>query len=160
MLWDKACEGDEAAIEQIQDMNFEFRIGFCYEFGSDIVPQDINKAKEWFERAVLKGHPAAMAHLAHILSEEKTTDGSRVVELYTKSADLGCSIAQYHLGLLYKEGRYVEKDMTKAVSLFERCAEQDDKEWCVADAAKELSEYYAESDPDKAFKYFSKYFGI
>ena len=82
-----------------------------------------------------------MAHLARILSVESKENGPRVVELYSKSAELGCSIAQYRLGLLYKNGTFVNQDMQKAVALFESCAAQDKNKWCVIDARKELFEF-------------------
>lgn len=154
-LWDKACEGDSDALGKMDDKDIEFKIGFQYE-----IVNDIEKAKEWYEKAIIKNHPVAMAHLAHILSDESKENGPRVVELYLKSAELGCSIAQYHLGLLYKNGTFVNQDMQKAVALFESCAAQDKNKWCVIDARKELFEYYADKDKAKADLYLEKYLEI
>lgn len=159
-LWDKACEGDSDALEKMDDKDIEFKIGFQYEFGNVHFPNDIEKAKEWYEKAIIKNHPEAMAHLARILSVESKENGSRVVELYSKSAELGCCIAQYRLGLLYKNGTFVNQDMQKAVALFESCAAQDKNKWCVIDARKELFEYYADKDKAKADLYLEKYLEI
>lgn len=154
-IWDKAFNGDEDAIVKM-DGDSMFKYGRVYEYGEG-VDKDLVKAKEWFERASSKGHAEAMAHLGLILLEEDEKNAHRVVELYNKSADLGCSIAQYHLGMMYKEGKFVEQDISKAVALFEACASPKTGALCATDARRELWDYYSKIDKDKALAFFTDY---
>ena len=46
------------------------------------------------------------------------------MEWYRKSAEQGCDAAQYHLGVMYEQGRGISKDYAKAVVWYRKSAEQ------------------------------------
>ncbi len=48
----------------------------------------------------------------------------KAVHWYTKSAEQGDAEAQYHLGVMYKNGRGVPQDHEKAIKWFTKSAEQ------------------------------------
>jgi TPR repeat protein len=59
----------------------------------------------------------------------------KAVEWYQKAAEQGDAIAQYNLGISYKEGQGVKKDKNKAAEWLSKAAAQGDE-----DAQKALQE--------------------
>ncbi|RIA82378.1 hypothetical protein C1645_835445 [Glomus cerebriforme] len=54
-------------------------------------------------------------------------DKQKAFELYQKAANLGDSIAQYNLALMYEKGDEIKKDKNQAIYWYEKSAEQGDK---------------------------------
>ena len=67
------------------------------------------------------------------------TDYAEVAEILTELSEAGLPLAQYRLGLMYREGRGVEIDPDRAIALLEDAAAQ---EWTAAEDA--LIELYLE----------------
>lgn len=86
-------------------------LGELYASGYGI-PQDDNKAAEWYQRAVEKGNREAMFALAmfRLNGRAGPKDVDAAVNLLTHAAELGHVGAAYDLGLLYLEGKSVKPD--------------------------------------------------
>jgi TPR repeat protein len=67
-----------------------------------------NKAQALFERG---------------LEYRMTNTNTEACNLYREAADLGFPRAQYHLGMMYKFGLGVEKDLTQTMKLFKQAAD-------------------------------------
>ena len=51
-------------------------------------------------------------------------DYTKSAELFQKTADQGDALSQYNLGVMYENGKGVERDYKKSVELFQKSAEQ------------------------------------
>jgi len=72
------------------------------------------------------------------------------IKLYTKSAEGGLSRAQYNLGIIYKSGWDVPKNMELSIKFFKMAADQND-----AESAYKLAQIYTkQNDLNSAFKYY------
>ena len=114
--------------------------------------QDLEKAREYFERAAELGHVGAKNNLKVLdaMEEEPETeeitetveetaeelyklgykyrygsqkDYQKALEYYEQAATLGNSKAMNGLGFMYMRGKGVEQDLEKAREYFERAAE-------------------------------------
>ncbi len=91
-----------------------------------VVPQDLNKARYWLEKAAEQNDPLAIVKLGLVYQEGRgvATDNIRAVQLYHKAAELGLSEAQLLLGTYYSVGKFVERSDTEAVKWFRLAAVQ------------------------------------
>jgi TPR repeat protein len=55
---------------KIDDAPAMFYLGLAYQLGSYGVPQDFNKAGEWYYKAAVKGHTKAMVYLALLYDQD------------------------------------------------------------------------------------------
>lgn len=115
-LLKKANTGDADAL---------YDIGAMYARG-DGVPQDINKAAEWYLKAAEQGNTYAQYMIGHMyaVGDGVAKDDVKAAEWYQKSAEQGNADAQWMLGLMYEEGAGVPMDKVKAVNWFEQSATQ------------------------------------
>lgn len=94
------------------------------------------------EKAAAQDHAAASLLLARVYLTGNTAgsprDPERAAALLLKAAEQGNAEAQYYLGLLYQNGKGVEKDFEQAFALFKSAAENG-----VQAAQYELSKAYA-----------------
>jgi len=73
--------------------------------------------KEWKKRAQA-GDAGAMLQLArHLEHKDKDKFLSQAVYWYKKAAEMESRFAQYNMGVLYFQGRGVQKDLSKAFFL-------------------------------------------
>jgi hypothetical protein len=76
------------------------------------------------EKSAAAGNGAALYNLALIAASEEPPDWPKAVKLFTSAADKGVAEAQYNLGLLYVEGKAVERSLVTAGTLFAKAASQ------------------------------------
>jgi uncharacterized protein len=81
------------------------------------------QGRAWLEEASRKGEPTASYNMALLLlPSESQVDLKRAVMLLQKAAEAEIGEAQHALGVLYLQGRGVERDSTKAAHWFEKAA--------------------------------------
>lgn len=84
---------------------------------------DQKQARAWLEQAAAKGEPTASYNVALLnLSSGNPADLPRAVELLRKAAEAEIGDAQHALGVLYLQGRGINRDPAEAARWFERAA--------------------------------------
>jgi TPR repeat protein len=81
------------------------------------------KALPLLEAAGAKGHPAALYQLGMLALTGDLQEPTRAAQFFQSAADAGDFDAVYALGLMYREGRGVEKDPMKASDLLKKAAD-------------------------------------
>jgi TPR repeat protein len=86
------------------------------------------EARELYEKAAEKGHPAAINGLGHMYmaGDGVPRDYARARALYEKAAAAGSAAAMTNLGLLYDRGLGVPRSHVMAFRWYERAAERGD----------------------------------
>ena len=132
-------------------------IGVCY-YNGDGVPQDYEKAVEWFAKAAKQNDAAAQYNLGYCYYKGKglSRDYDKAFSWYSKAANQGYASAQFRLGRCYRNGTGVPKDQTKAFFWYSKAAEQG-----FAEAQTDLGDcyYFGEGttkDVSKAAYWYSK----
>jgi uncharacterized protein len=125
-------------------------LGSHYENGLGVT-KDLEKAFYWYTLAYEQGHIDAKYDLIRL--EQRAIEKIAATEL---AAEQGNIKAQYHLGLMYYEGKGVTKDLEKAFHWFKKAAEQGDIK-----AQYHLGSCYelglgVTKDLEKAFHWFKK----
>ena len=100
----------------------EYYVGLYYQNAKG-VPQSIEQAIHWYERAALKRNKNALYHLAMILIKQEKKDFPTVARLLEQAAKLDHPNAQYNLAVMYQKGDGVEKDMQKALFWYEKASD-------------------------------------
>ena len=133
-------------------------IGNMYYEGIYPLKKDIDKAKEYYEKASTANYVFAFNNLGKILEEEGKVN--EAYEYYLKSADLGESWACNKIGEAYRRG-IIELDMKKAFEYYNKAI---DVNYRVLNfyAFYNLGKYFylngyetIEADYDKAIEYFN-----
>ena len=80
------------------------------------VPQDHNKANEWYRRAADQGYAEAQSDLGYMYAQGKGVpqDYNEAVGWYRKAAAQGYARAQSALGYAYAEGKGVPQDYAQS----------------------------------------------
>ena len=101
------------------------RLGYAYVKGF-ILPQNNQKAFEWYSKATDKGHPAGQYNLGQCYLNGVGTekDNVKATELFKKSAEQGYAGGQLQLAISLLEGRGTSADYQKAVSYLELAKKQ------------------------------------
>jgi TPR repeat protein len=107
---------------KIDDAPAMFYLGLAYQLGSYGVPQDFNKAGEWYYKAAVKGHTKAMVYLALLYDQ----DNPKAREWYEMAAAKDDTQAMKFLGQLYQNGDGVPQDFTKAREWYEKAVAKGD----------------------------------
>lgn len=86
------------------------------------IPQNSEKAIEWYTKLAEKGSPSAQYDLGKVYYnvEGKYQNYSKAIELFKKSADQGYALAYLELGSIYSNGRAVPQDTQKAKEYFKQ----------------------------------------
>jgi uncharacterized protein len=84
--------------------------------------QDSSRAEELLKEAAEGGYPVAALQLGHLYSGKYVVNSGDAVGWYTKAAEAGAVEAQYALGMLYLNGRSVQKNARVAASWVEKAA--------------------------------------
>lgn len=108
-----------------------------------------HKAYQWLLAAAQAGHSRAQLEVADLIYLKKVPDGDQKLALsfYEKMADQGKAIGFCRLGAIYREGKWVNKDMKRAYTLL--C-----KGGSLHEAHHELGLYYQEiGNMEKAHKH-------
>lgn len=110
--WEKAAEND--------NVNAQATLGRCYLFGNGGVTVDKDKAEKWLRKAADSDDAESAYYLASHL-ETFYGDEANYVDVayyYMVAANQGHADAQASLGLLYWEGKGVEKSQKKAAGWY------------------------------------------
>lgn len=108
-------------------------------------PVDIPAAVTWLERAVAQNHIQASTLLARVYlsgtNDGPARDPVRAAELFNGAAARGNTEAQYYMGLLYRQGTGVDRDLKAAFNWFLAAAEDQHR-----DAQYELARAYSRGE--------------
>ncbi len=99
----------------------EYYVGLYYQNGKG-VPQNIEQAIFWLEKAALKKDKNALYHLAMILIKQENKDFKTIAKLLEQAAALDHPHAQYNLAVMYQKGDGVEQNMQKSFFWYEKAA--------------------------------------
>ncbi len=106
------------------DTNAAFALGVALLEGRGVAV-DRAEARKLFETAAARNHPGALYNLGVISIESQAAPNfAAAVTFFRRAADAGSADAAYSLGILYKQGRGVERDDKQAVSWFKRAADE------------------------------------
>ena len=101
------------------DQSSQYLLGKLYEDGVG-VPADLGEAAKWYRRAA-KGRSGTTYVYSAPVGDERY---GRVLPVTTGPDTPGLSEAQYRLGLLYRDGRGVDRNLKRARRWLERAAER------------------------------------
>ncbi|MCR5846941.1 MAG: TIR domain-containing protein [Lachnospiraceae bacterium] len=91
--------------------------------GVEVNPEE---AKKQYQLGIDKGNSNCMAAMGYYYTKDTVNDYNKAYELYTKAAYAGSNLAEYNLGILYKNGWGVkEPDYEEAEKWFMMAAEDD-----------------------------------
>ena len=121
------------------DADAQYNIAQAYFLGRG-VPQNMNLAEQWYERAARQGHEEAQANYGLLLFQ----NGRRreAMPWIERAADRGDPRAQYVLGTALFNGDLVAQDLPRAYALMSRAAAQN-----LPPAITQLADDGARPDP-------------
>lgn len=117
----KAFEWFMVAAKQ-QHIEAAYYVGLYYQNGKG-VPQNIEQAIIWYEKAAIKHDKNALYHLAMILIRQEEKDFVTIRQLLERAAKENHPNAQYNLAVMYQKGDGVERDLHKALFWYEKAAQ-------------------------------------
>ncbi|MGH8584589.1 MAG: tetratricopeptide repeat protein [Gammaproteobacteria bacterium] len=122
------------------NVDAQFHLGLMYANGHG-VPEDRQRAAEWFDKAVGKFDASAPFNIGVMYYEGKGVAKDRKIaaEWFYKAAELGDSEAQFNLALMYDRGDGIASNMDEAIKWYEQAALQG-----VTDAQVTLGDIYIE----------------
>lgn len=105
---------------------------FAYEQGLG-VKKNIHLAKYWYKRAIAAGYVDSRANLAFIYYNENTPDFNKIISLvkYCETPS-ECDL----MGILYRDGYGVTKDLVKAFNLFKQAVDGADDPMAIVRLAR------------------------
>ncbi|PKC74831.1 HCP-like protein [Rhizophagus irregularis] len=117
-LFIKASEQDHTLAQ--------FYVGLCYEFGYG-TEENEKLAFEFYEKVANKNYPSGIIYLGYFYEREPEPNRWNRPHpyLYEKAANLGNSLAQYNLAIMYMNGYGADKDDIKAFELSKQSAEEE-----------------------------------
>lgn len=100
-------------------------LGYLYNCGCG-VPQDIDKAIEWYRRAIDQGFIKAEYNLGvlHASARWGRADPAEALHWLREAAQHGFGPADFELGEIYHDGRGVPRDAAKALAYYRVAAAQ------------------------------------
>lgn len=106
----------------------QFKLGYCFEFGSLTCEIDARRSIAWYSRAADQGHSEAELALSgwYLTGSENILQQSDA-EAYSwarKAADNGFSKAQYAVGYYTEVGIHVKSDLDDAIFWYTKAADQ------------------------------------
>jgi uncharacterized protein len=99
----------------------EYYVGMYYQNGKG-VPQNIEQAIYWFEKAAVKKEKNALYHLAMILIKQEQKDYVTIAKLLEQAAAQDHAHAQYNLAVMYQKGDGVTQNLQKSFFWYEKAA--------------------------------------
>lgn len=108
------------------DANAQYSLGACYMRGEG-VPQDVNKAFEYYLMAANQGDKSAQFSVATCYSYGKGTElnKEKALEFYLKSAEQGYDKSQFAVGHFYEYGQGgLDINHDVAIEWYKKAAEQ------------------------------------
>lgn len=137
------------------------QVGRMYMKGLNGTKINERKAFEYFKKAADKGNQIGMYNAAICLRDGRgcPVNHSMSFSLIEKAANLGLDVAVAEYGCMFRDGVGTDKDMRKAVEIFQNGADEDNNKLCQYYLA---SLYYEGSPPvvkkniNKALTYYRK----
>jgi len=130
------------------------------------IPQNFDQAKFWAMRAHDAGARRSGWALGKLYADEKFLEFNPLVALgyFQEGSEAGCSFASFRLGLMYKTGDHIPKDMEKAIASFELSVRQgvrQDGADDLVEGIEQLVEIYEFGDgvaanPQKALEWYHR----
>eukprot|EP00956_Cyclotella_meneghiniana_P024510 scaffold49309_cov48-Cyclotella_meneghiniana.AAC.4 len=111
------CNGCVYSLTRTQD-----RCPFCNVANATT---DDERKQRLFERIEKYNDPEAILMLGFCYEFGDNgfpVDHTKAVELYKRASELGCAVAHYHLGIVYRLGRGVDQDRKKTIHHFQIAA--------------------------------------
>lgn len=103
----------------------QFRIGLAYQIGAYMLPQDNNKALEYYRKAAERGHAVAQLFMMMGMMRYDDDHNDEVMSWLQKAASQGERKAMYNLAISYHRGDIDGKpDIAKSTELLRRSAEK------------------------------------
>jgi len=102
-------------LAQGGDASAQNELGLLYYEGKK-VPQNHNKAKEWFDKAVVQGHTGAQVNLGtlYLRGEGAPQSSQMALFWFSRAAAQEDALAFAKLGMMYVQGRGVLQDFVQA----------------------------------------------
>jgi len=109
------------------NMEAQRKLGLKY-FNGNGLPEDYQKAVEWYQKAAEQGDEMAQWFLGGMYDEGKGVNQNinQALFWYAKAAEQGSSRAQFRLGEIFAEGNGVPKNDMVAYSWYSLAANQGD----------------------------------
>lgn len=106
------------------DPDAMYEIARMYELGRGTEP-NMQKAIQWYERAINKGQNNARAHLGVLYFEGNwiKRDLKKAHSLLQPAAEAGNPTAQYYIGQMYEQGEGLRHDVNQAVYWYKKSAD-------------------------------------
>jgi hypothetical protein len=104
------------------DREATFALGIDYLEGSGVA-KDRSMAQSLFEKAAAQGHAGALFNLGIMALDSGPPDFTKAADYFRRSTNAGDSDAA-SLAELYRAGKGVEKDLSKAAGLLRKAADQ------------------------------------
>ena len=101
-------------LAEAGDADAQFNLGQAFKLGRG-VPQDMNAALEWYQKAAVQGHRQAEDNLGLLLFQQNRRP--EAMPFLQRSAELGEERAQYLVGLALFNGDLVPRDWVRAYAL-------------------------------------------
>lgn len=148
-----AFSGFSLMEEKSSDDKLQYRLGWMLHTGTGTEKNDV-LAEEYWKQAVKLGNPYAQYALAKLWLDIGTGDLEQAVEWMKIAADdNGNQNAQYRLGKIYLQGKYVTQDVKKAEAYFKMAAEQENEYAAYQLGKLYLSEEFLPKDVEKGIRW-------
>ncbi len=124
LIFALTCSGCSSRLQNLQeqadngDANSQLELAMTYYQGADGVQQDEQLAIKYLTLSAEKNNIDAVYTLARIL--EKKGEYKKAVKYYEIASEQNHAYSQLNLGIMYKTGRGVEKDLNKAEELYKQ----------------------------------------
>ena len=107
------------------DANAQYNLGLLYALGQG-VPQDFERAAEWYEKAAEQGVAAAQYNLGVIYANGQGVpqNVTEARQWFAQAAEQGVAQAEDSLGYFYGSGQGIPKNFAEAEKWYRRAAEK------------------------------------
>ena len=148
-----AFEGFSVMEDESHDDKLQYRLGWMLYTGTGTKKDDALAEEYWKQAAKLENRYAQYA-LAKLWLDTGTGDLEQAVEWMKIAADDNRNQnAQYRLGKIYLQGKYVTQDVKKAEAYFKMAAEQENEYAAYQMGKLYLSEEFMPKDAEKGIRY-------
>lgn len=102
----------------------QYNLGLIYEYGKGI-PEDAQKAFEYYQQAANAGYAPAMTQLAglYLKGSMGSSSPDKALEWYKKAAELGDVQALYQMGVFAEKGLVSKVDYKEALEYYQKADE-------------------------------------
>lgn len=107
-------------LAEAGDPRAQFSLGIAHQRGEGL-PQDLEKALDWYRKAADKGYARAQYNLAVMYHRGQGVpqNHEQAAKWYREAAERGEANAQFNLATMYTNGRGVPKDLVQAAKWYD-----------------------------------------